>query len=231
MEAHDISAIPADMKERLKASYDAMAPTYNEWTIPHSKQRLEYLDKALECLSQSNRSDDLAFLELGCGCGLPITKRLLSHSNAKIFANDLSDTQIALAKANLTQGSEGEVAQRLELAQGDMNQLTFPDHSLDMVVAFYSIIHLPSHEQTALLGRIAQWLKPGGVLVANFAEEESNSAVKEDWLDEKGWMFWSGLGKEKTLRQLNTVGFDVVVADTFNDIVDGSSFLWIIAKH
>ncbi|RYC63810.1 hypothetical protein CHU98_g2381 [Xylaria longipes] len=220
--------IPENVKERLKASYDAMASTYNEWTIPHSKERLEYLEKALEGLNQSKGPEKLAFLELGCGCGLPITKRLLSYPEAKVVANDLSDTQLALAKENLTQGP---VEKRLELIQGDMNGLAFPDGSFDLVVAFYSIIHLPRSEQTALLERIAQWLRPGGYFVANFSKEEKESSVAERWLDDKGWMFWSAWGAEKTLGQMKTAGFDVVVAETADDVVDDSSFLWVIAKR
>ncbi|KAI0854526.1 S-adenosyl-L-methionine-dependent methyltransferase [Xylaria cubensis] len=230
--ATQIRETPENIKERLKASYDAMASTYNEWTIPHSKQRLEYLEKALEYLGQSTKPEKPAFLELGCGCGLPITKKLLSYPEAKVIANDLSETQIALARENLIQGPEDGVAQRLELIQGDMNGLEFPDGSLDLVVGFYSIIHLPRSEQTTLLGRIAKWLKPGGYFVANFSKEENESAVMEKWLDEdKGWMFWSAWGKEKTLGQMKDAGFDVVVAETADDVVDDSSFLWVVAKR
>ncbi|KAI1754069.1 S-adenosyl-L-methionine-dependent methyltransferase [Xylaria castorea] len=226
-----IHEMPDNMKERLKASYDAMAPAYNEWTVPHSKQRLEYLDKALEGLNQSSRPEKRAFLELGCGCGLPITKKLLSYPGARVVANDLSETQIALAKENLNQGPEDEAAERLELIQGDMNSLEFPDGSLDLVVAFYSIIHLPRSEQTALLGRIAKWLKPGGYFVANFSKEEKESAVLDKWLDDKGWMFWSAWGEKKTLGQMKDAGFDVVIAETADDVVDDASFLWVVAKR
>ncbi|KAI0478065.1 S-adenosyl-L-methionine-dependent methyltransferase [Xylaria cf. heliscus] len=225
-----IHEMPENVKDRLKASYDAMASTYNEWTIPHSKQRLEYLEKALEHLNQSKRPEELSFLELGCGCGLPVTKRLLSHPGAKVTANDLSDTQIDLARVNLTQGPNDEVAKRLELIQGDMNSLSFPDGSFDLVAAFYSIIHLPRPEQTALIGRIAKWLKPGGFFVANFSRDEKESAVAEKWLDDEGWMYWSAWGKEKTLGQMKDAGFDVIVADTADDVVDESSFLWVVAK-
>ncbi|KAI1158861.1 S-adenosyl-L-methionine-dependent methyltransferase [Nemania serpens] len=226
----ETAGVPTDLKARLKASYDAMAPTYNEWTIPHSQQRTEYLGKALDHLKPETRPDGLAFLELGCGCGLPVTKRLLSYSAARVVANDLSDTQVSLARKNLIRGPEDEAARRLELVQGDMTALEFPDGSFDVVVAFYSLIHLPRTEQTALLARIAKWLKPGGYLVANFAKEELEAVVMEKWLDERGWMFWSAWGEEKTLEMIKTAGFEVVVADVVEDVVD-ASFLWVIARR
>ncbi|KAI0529916.1 S-adenosyl-L-methionine-dependent methyltransferase [Xylaria digitata] len=223
--------VPENMKERLKASYDAMAPIYNEWTIPHSKQRMAYLDKALGYLNQQKLPETPTFLELGCGCGLPVTKALLAHDGAKVIANDLSDAQISLAKENLISGPEDETAHRLELVQGDMTTLAYPNGSLDLVVAFYSIIHLPRTEQEALLERITQWLKPGGYLVANFSTEEMESGVLEKWLDDRGWMFWSGWGQEKTLEKMKKAGMEVLVADVAEDVLDRSSFLWVIAKR
>ncbi|KAI1184010.1 S-adenosyl-L-methionine-dependent methyltransferase [Nemania serpens] len=227
-ESETAAGVPADLKARLKASYDAMAPTYNEWTIPHSQQRMEYLGKALDHLKPETRPG-LAFLELGCGCGLPVTKELLSHGAARVVANDLSDTQVSLARENLLRERPQDEA-GLELIQGDMTALEFADGSFDLVVAFYSLIHLPRAEQTALLARVARWLRPGGCLVANFAKEELEAVVMEKWLDERGWMFWSAWGEEKTLETVKTAGFEVVVADVVEDVVD-ASFLWVIARR
>lgn len=229
----EAATMPENIKERLKASYDAIASTYNEWTIPHSQQRMKYLGKALDYLNvQANPEKSPTFLELGCGCGLPVTKKLLEiHPSAKVIANDLSTTQISIAKENLISGPEDEVAQRLGLIAGDMSALTFPNESLDLVVAFYSIIHLPRAEQTALLERIAQWLKPGGYLVVNFSAEEMESAVMDKWLEDKDWMFWSGWGQAKTLETMKEAGLEVLVASVDEDVVDGVSFLWTVAKR
>ncbi len=227
----ETAELPKNLKERLKASYDAIAPTYNEWTIPHSQKRMKYLDKALEYLKLADKTENPAFLELGCGCGLPVTKKLLTtHPGAKVIANDLSDSQLSLVRGNLIAGPWDEAASRLELVPGDMNSLTFPSESFDLILAFYSIIHLPRLEQTALLERITQWLKPGGYFVGNFSGEEMESVVMEKWLDEKGWMFWSGWGKEKTLEEMKKAGLEVLDADVEEDEVD-ATFLWTIAKR
>ncbi|GAW11970.1 hypothetical protein ANO14919_013240 [Xylariales sp. No.14919] len=220
----------ANLKERVKASYDAIASTYNEWTVPHSKERMAYLDKALGYLSLPAQP---TFLELGCGCGLPVTKALLAHAGgkAKVIANDLSSTQLSLARANLLSGPDDEAARRLELVEGDMNALAFEAGSFDLVAAFYSIIHLPREEQEALLERVARWLKPGGYLVANFGVEEAESTIAEKWLDDRGWMFWSGWGQEKTLEKMKKAGLEVLVADVAKDVLDAQSFLWVVAKR
>lgn len=222
--------LPEDLKARLKASYDSMAPKYNEWTIPQSVQRLEYLDKTLKFLpSLSESSQELRVLELGCGCGLPVTQKLLSYPNVSVVANDISSTQINLAKHNLIEGHGEKVLERVEFVEGDMNALSFPTASLDVVLGLYSIIHLPREEQVELLEKITGWLKPGGYFLANFAQKESESVINEEWLDEKGWMFWSSWGQERTIEFLQSTGLHIVVGEVTNDVVD-TSFLWIIAR-
>lgn len=187
---------PSDLKSRLKASYDDIAPRYNEWTTPHSAIRLRYLAQVLTHLPTTT---PVSVLEIGCGSGLPVTQTLLSHANYTVTANDLSSAQVALARANLQTDSDG----RLTLLEGDMLALEFAPASLDAVFGFYSIIHLPREEQVTMLRKIAGWLKPGGWLLANFGAEEAAGSEARNWLgEEEGWMFWSGWGAEGTVEKV-----------------------------
>ncbi|KAI1821965.1 S-adenosyl-L-methionine-dependent methyltransferase [Xylaria intraflava] len=224
------TALPENLKERVKDSYDAIAAKYNEWTVPHYKYRTRYLEQALSRLS---KSEGLAFLELGCGSGVPVTKGLLAHPGvAKVVANDLSDTQLAIARGNLVHTPDD--ARRLTLLPGDMSSLDFQDGSFDLVAAFYSFVHLPRAEQAVLFERVARWLRPGGYLVANFGRQDKEVMVQPKWLDEKGWMFWSGWGEEATLGKIRDAGLEVVVAEVVTDSsadVSDSSFLWVIARR
>ncbi|RYP76350.1 hypothetical protein DL771_001789 [Monosporascus sp. 5C6A] len=223
-------SVPEDLKARLKASYDVIAPKYNEWAIADSAHRLKYLDRLLALLPLSDQSQKLHILELGCGCGIPVTQKLLSHPNIVVTANDLSGVQISLAKDNLRHNHSEDVSNRLVFEEGDMAALSFRDGSLDAVIGLYSIIHLPRAEQAELLGKIARWLKPGGYLLANFVEEELESFVMDSWLDEKGWMFWSGWGRESTIALLRQVGLQVLVEEVVRNVGD-AAFLWVIAMR
>ncbi|KAI2620719.1 S-adenosyl-L-methionine-dependent methyltransferase [Hypomontagnella submonticulosa] len=229
---HNPSRTPDNVKERLKSSYDAIAPKYNAWTAQHSGSRLKYLEKLFELLSAPGPSQQPHFLELGCGAGEPVTRKLLSYPGVHVTANDLSTTQIELAKSSLLGDGNDNAANagRLTLIERDMMNLSFPDQSFDAVFAFYSLIHLPRVEQTEMIGKIVRWLKPGGYLLANFAEGEQEVIVMEKWLDEKDWMFWSGWGKDKTLKVVEDAGLEIVVSEVSKDVVD-ASFLWIIAKR
>lgn len=227
--ADSITTLPQDMKARLKSAYDAIAPTYNSklgTVLDHI--RLDYLTRLLTLLT-ATKQNDAKVLELGCGAGMPSTKTLLEHPNPKahVIANDLSTTQIALAQENLKEFVD---QRRLELVQGDMLALDFPDSTFDAVTGFYSIIHLPREEQTQLIQKIARWLKPGGYFLANFAQEELEHAVMEEWLGEKeGWMYWSAWGTEGSLKMIEEAGLEVVVKEVRESDVD-ATFLWVIAK-
>ena len=186
---------PADLKFRLKASYDAIAPRYNEWTIPHSTTRLHYLDQLLGRLpttttSSSSPSTPVSVLELACGYGIPVTQELLSKPNFFITANDLPSAQVALARANLLPDPPGPAHGRLTLLEGDMLAPNFGPATFDAVVGMYSIIHLPRVEQVEMLRKIVAWLKPGGWVLANFGEDEFAGAETQNWLgEEKGGCF------------------------------------------
>ncbi|EFX05945.1 stomatin family protein [Grosmannia clavigera kw1407] len=229
------SSLPENLKARLKASYDAIAPTYNAWTIGHSPMRMQYLDLLIARLQKETSTGvgPLRVVELGCGAGVPVTERLLTALRpVHVMANDLSSTQIRLARTTL--GDHGETVEggggsSVDWLEADMMSLAFSDATIDAVVGFYSLIHLPRDEQTELLGRIARWLRPGGCLLANFAEVAKPAIVMDRWLHDDGWMFWSGWGVNGTRARIREAGFDLVVAQVEQDAVD-ANFFWVLAQ-
>lgn len=225
---------PDDLKDRLRASYNAVSDQYNEWTKRHHPLRMRYLDLLYQHCPALLSSPCRVF-ELGVGSGEPVARTLLSRNPAlTLVANDLSDAQLQTARATLAAH-----ASRLTLVPGDMAGLALDEavcaggddgHDAPLaVVAIFSLIHLPQAEQRAVLGRVASWLRPGGCLLANFAGGEPKPAeVMERWLSDDGWMFWSGLGTEATLAALDDVGLEVLVRGS--EMENGSEFLWVVAR-
>src|SRR5689334_11157170 len=106
----------------MKASYDAIAPTYNKkFTRPNDPVRLEFLTR-LRTLLQSRNLGTANVLELGCGAGVPATKFFLDIEDpvCHVTGNDMSTTQLDLARENLSVYGE-----RVTLVQGDMLSLSF----------------------------------------------------------------------------------------------------------
>ena len=232
MSTDNNSPVPENMKSRLKDSYDAIAPVYNEWTTRHSGSRLHYLQKLFDVLPLPAGSEDVSggspglvsVLELGCGAGIPVTQTLLSHpsQSIRVTANDLSSTQIALGKERLG-------TKNVTWLEGDMMELAFSDATFDAVVGLYSLIHLPRDEQGVLIDRIARWLKPGGCVLLNFAAEASEASVMEHWLADKGWMFWSAWGAAVSIEKIKEAGLEVLINESVADEVD-ATFVWVIAR-
>jgi ubiquinone/menaquinone biosynthesis C-methylase UbiE len=201
----------------VQNSYNAIAKTYQQWTSDKPTPRLKHIDKLLALL---HKASEARVLELGCGAG-DQTKLLASHCG-HVVANDISEAQINIARANVP---ESNVA----FERADMTSLTFEKSSLQGVVAFYSIIHLPQDDQKLMFTRILGWLSPGGVFVCNLGAKPDPGAARP-WLGAQ--MYWSSFGAGKYLEIIREVGFKIVESDIVDDDEDAKKvpFLWVVAK-
>ncbi|KAJ4371217.1 hypothetical protein N0V83_004434 [Neocucurbitaria cava] len=217
----------ANLKTRIKDSYDAIADTYAaQFTTANDPIRLDYLNRLVSLL-QLNGGEEAAVLELGCGAGIPATEFLLKKDKPvfRVTGNDISTSQLNFARSNLA-----KYEKRLTLVEGDMLSLSFPKESLDAVTGFYSIIHLPREEQTQLMQNVTTWLKPGGLFLGNFSTEDAATLENEKWLGhEKGWMFWSGWGEEKSVKMVEDAGLNIEVKELRRAEGD-AEFVWVLAK-
>ena len=91
----------------------------------------------------------------------------------------------------------------------DFADLSFEEGSFDAVTAFYSIIHVPLSEQPALLGRVARWLRPGGVLLSTVGWRPW-TGIEDSWKGVPGaTMYWSHAGRETYIEWLAKAGLTV----------------------
>lgn len=137
-------------------------------------------------------------LDLGCGCGVPVARRLSPRYD--VTGVDLSPVQIERARALVPTAT---------FVCADMAALRFPDASFDAVVCLYAIIHLPLAEQPALLRSIARWLRPGGTLIATVGHG-AWTGTEKDWLGVPGGeMWWSHEDAETYQRWFTDAGLGV----------------------
>ena len=119
-------------------------------------------------------------LDLGCGCGVPVARRLAPRY--EVTGVDLSPVQIDRARA-LVPGAT--------FVCDDMTAIEFADAGVDAIVCLYALIHVPLAEQPGLLRNIGRWLRPGGVLVATVGHR-AWTGIEKDWLGVPGGdMWWS----------------------------------------
>ena len=95
-------------------------------------------------------------LDLGCGNGIPATRELCDQG-LQVIGVDFSAVQLRRAR---------ELVPAARLVQADMATLSFAPASLDAVVSFYALIHVPLADQRTLFPRIRRWLRPDGLFLA-----------------------------------------------------------------
>jgi cyclopropane fatty-acyl-phospholipid synthase-like methyltransferase len=194
--------------------YDLVADRYLAWTV-EGPTRLAYLDRLLGMLPDGSR-----VLELGCGAGEPVARRLSEHHH--VTGVDLSPEQIARARARVPDA---------DFLIGDMTQLVLEPASFDAVVAFYSIIHVPRTQHTDLFQRIASWLRPDGVLLVTMGAGDSPGTVEDEWLGVP--MYFSHFDAPTNRSIVQRAGFVIESAAVVEDDEDGRqvAFQWIIARR
>lgn len=197
----------------VEAGYDALADRFGEWMARVEGDPWErYLEQLAARLPPGAR-----VLDLGCGNGTKIA-RLADRFD--VVGVDISEQQLRLARTTLPEAT---------FVRADFVDLDFPAETFDAVIAFYSIVHAPRKEHPALLGRIRQWLKPGGHFLASMSHGGGPDRI-EEWLGVD--MFFSGFDSETNRSLVRDAGFDLLSDDVVWMQEPGIevAFLWVLAR-
>jgi SAM-dependent methyltransferase len=95
-------------------------------------------------------------VDLGCGAGIPATRELAGHG-LQVLGVDFSAVQLGRAR---------QFVPAARFVQADMTAFGLRPASVDAVVSFYALIHVPLADQRALFPRVRGWIRPGGYLLA-----------------------------------------------------------------
>ena len=152
-------------------------------------------------------------LDVGCGGGQAV-KHLAAHTpQGKVYGLDHSPEMVRLAtRVNAAQVKSG----RVEIRQGTVSALPYPDGSFDIVSAFETIQFWPA--LAGDLQEVRRVLKPAGLLlVANRYPEPGSS-----WSE-----FLQLKSAEAYEDALNRAGF----TDTTTNISSRPGWILITARH
>ncbi|RPJ47325.1 MAG: class I SAM-dependent methyltransferase [Chloroflexi bacterium] len=190
-----------DPKQIVRSGYDAASYHYRsdadlrpgDYPSEATLHYHDWLDRLEPLLSP-----DARLLELGCGCGLPVARRLTSKY--RYTGVDLSPVQCRRAQEN---------APTAEILSADMTALDFPPANFDAILAFFSIIHIPVEEQPLLYKRITSWLRPGGLFMVTLPLT-AWTGTEDNWHDSGATMYWSHADTPTYLQWLDVLGFDIL---------------------
>jgi ubiquinone/menaquinone biosynthesis C-methylase UbiE len=148
------------IKSELRKTFDTIAPhfditRYKPW--PESKRFISTLTKGS------------LVLDLGCGNGR--NSIYLAKEGMKVVGIDFSRGLIRIAKNKM---EWKEVADKVDLVEGDIGALPLKNDSVDAVLYIATLHHLPTpQERLESLLEVKRCLKPeGSVLVSAWAQEQ-----------------------------------------------------------
>jgi SAM-dependent methyltransferase len=150
----------------------------------HSSRRGKLIerDRLLDGLALAG---DEALLDVGCGSGLLLVgaaKRLPDGRAVGVDVSSHADGSGNGREAVVRNARAEGVMDRIEVVDGDMRDLPFPDATFDAVVASIAIHRLPGRdERERACTEIARVLRPGGrVAVLDFAGTHDYALAFED---------------------------------------------------
>ncbi len=200
--------------EMVRAGYDRMACRFAEWGARvQGDPRDRFLHEFTELLPASG-----SVLDLGCGAGIPSTRRLAE--SFRVTGADISEAQIALARRNVPGAT---------FVHADLLDLELGSASFDGVTAFYSISHIPREEHPRVFALVRRWLRPGGVFLAALGVGDLPGWTGE-WLGVP--MFFSSHDATENLRLLARAGLRVVRAEavSMREPEGEATFQWVICR-
>jgi SAM-dependent methyltransferase len=210
---------PPDPREVVARGYDLVADRYAAWVSQNGRDTVvhKYISQLIERLPSGG-----TVLDLGCGGG----ERLAQLARCfTVTGVDISPEQVRRAQ---------QAVPGAHVFQGDMTGLDFAPAMFDAVTAFYAFTHLPHGELPGLLMRIADWLRPNGLLVASMGTTLNPGAFMPDWLGAP--TYFSGYDAPTNRLFVERAGLRILSAreETTRETIDGHSsdvaFFWVVAQ-
>jgi SAM-dependent methyltransferase len=201
--------------EIVRRGYDEIADAFVEW-----RDRIE--DDPRQRMTGelvSRLSDGARVLELGCGSGVPDTRRLAARF--RVTGVDVSAEQVRRARANVPDA---------DFVEADFTSLELEPGSFDAVVAYYSFNHVPRDLLADVFARVHGWLVPGGLFLVALG-----SSDLPDWTGEfvGTTMFFSGWPAETNRELLRGAGFELLLDElpTMHEPEGDVTFHWVLARR
>jgi ubiquinone/menaquinone biosynthesis C-methylase UbiE len=202
-----------DPKQVVEQGYDQVADAYAHLEDGTEWPRMRWVRKLLSYLSPGS-----SVLDLGCGSGIPAD---IEFSKQHLVTGvDISQAQVSLARQNIPQGS---------FIHGDAGSVEFQAASFNAVISFYALEHIPRGEHENILGRIYQWLKPGGLLLISMEAGDYKDLYGE-WL---GVTMYLSCFDPVTMDQLvQHLGFELLESEIENQVEQDHEipYHWILAR-
>ncbi len=185
-EARDPSV---DYKELVRDAYDSCAEAYSAARQADDGDQLSALLRLLPDGSET--------LDIGCGAGVPIARRLSNWH--RVTGVDASEKMLQLARAAVPEAT---------FVRSDILDVELDAGSFDAAVAIFVLFHLPREEHGRVFERVWSWLRPGGYFLATLSECAETPYTEDGFFGTR--MYWSNLGYAEYKDLLLGLGFEIL---------------------
>lgn len=201
-------------KKIVQSGYDKVSEVYRKDDFVFKDTRYEVFFNAL----LPYMKQDFHILDLGCGCGIPVSQHFSSDYN--VTGVDISEVQIQRAQ---------RLVPNANFICADMTQCNFKNESFDVILALYTVFHLPLDEQFSFLKRITKWLKNDAILVITVGNS-AWTGIQENWRGEKDVsMYWCQADRNTYEKWLLDLGYEMI-KDIFIPHNEGGHNTFIVKK-
>ena len=197
---------------RTRRAYDSIAASYRkqfENELAEKPFDRGFIDSFTASLHTGARVVDL-------GCGPGQVGRHMAGMGAAVTAVDLS-------LGMLHQVVSGDAAS--DAVQADMRRLPLRGASVDAVVAFYSLIHIPPRDIEGVVREIWRVLRPGGYLAVTTHSSVPEERAGSERLD------GGGIRVEEMLGQPVELDFYFYGAGEMTEALEATGFVMVDASE
>jgi SAM-dependent methyltransferase len=205
----------ADPRMTVRSGYDRMGGSYLS-ARPGDGLDVALLEGLVERLPPAG-----VVLDAGCGAGYPVMT-CLANGGFTVIGIDLSAGQLTLARSTSRRPPV--------LVQGDLSAVPIADRTVDGVVSYYAIIHVPRSEHPTVFAETFRILRPGGVaLLCVGWDDKPHDADAESWLGVP--MYWSHFDADTNLGLIADTGFRIEWSRRVPDPMEHASHLFVLASR
>lgn len=212
-----------DLEEVLQSSkknYDLVAEKYKE-AFAEELAKKEFDRELLNNVCSKLKKEGKIILDVGCGSAGHVGKYIFDKGFS-VMGIDISEKSVELAK---------KVHPEMAFKEMNMLELELKESSVQAIIAFYSIIHIPKNQITKLLEEFRRVLEKGGRLVLAVHEGQTEEIVTE-MLGKKTTLFVSFYTENELIEQLKATGFKIDYSHVRKpyDFEHQTNRIYIIAK-
>ena len=185
-------AMPPE-RNTIRRAWDAVSEDYA------ANRQADGPDTALIDELIADLSPGASVLDIGCGDG----KRTLSNLAGESGETDAIGLDFSRRGLELARGNAPDA----RLVQADMTAIPLASDSVDAIMAYHAVFHVPRAEHPSVYREFRRVLRPGGVLLMTVGTSR-HEGTRRNWLNSGHPMFWSTPGENETDKQLREAGFE-----------------------